>query len=123
MFEKIKSFFTPDRTPEPEEVEIPEEPEPEEVEIPDEVEIVWKVVAPLKNIDLEKTKNREQLKELLYEAKMAEKNIFDRLQKYKEMELKILNKIHEAYKVPTDGSYDLILPSMTGKSGYFKKKK
>jgi len=122
MFEKIRNFFNPASKAESEEEvseELIQEPKPE---IPDTLEVPWEDIVQLKNIDIARKKVYSQLKELLYNAKLAERNAFQTLDAYRDIEKEKLEKLHEKYKIPADGSYDFELPEVTGKRGYFKKR-
>ncbi len=125
MFEKIKSFFTLNHEPKPEpepEEPVVVEPEPPPPEPPVIREVPWADVAPLKNIDNARKKLHDKIKDTLYNAKIAEVRAFQTLDVYREIEKEKLEELHEKYSIPSDGSYDLELPEMTGKQGYFKKR-
>jgi hypothetical protein len=122
MFEKIRSFFyspveIKDKEPEAEVEEKIEEPK-----IPDVLEVPWEDIVQLKNIEIARKRVHDQLKEMLYNAKMAERNAFQTLDVYREVEKEKLESLHEKYNIPADGSYDLELPETTGRRGYFKKR-
>lgn len=123
MFEKIKWFFTPSSEAVPKEnVEEEENSQKKIVELPDTLEVLWSDMIHLKNIDLARKKLHVKIKELLYKAKMTEIKAFQTLDIYRDIEKEKLEELHEKYKVPADGSYDLELPEVTGKVGYFKKR-
>lgn len=120
MFEKIKSFFITNsdvksEVEEAQQKEVPPEP-------PNTLEIPWEDVTPLKNIDNARKKLHDKIKDILYNAKLAEVKAFQTLDVYREIEKEKLEELHEKYNIPADGSYDLELPAITGKQGYFKKR-
>ena len=120
MFEKIKSFFITNSKVKSEVEEIPQGEVPSEP--PNTLEIPWEDVTPLKNIDNARKKLHDKIKDILYNAKLAEVRAFETLGLYREIEKEKLEELHEKYSIPSDGSYDLELPAITGKQGYFKKR-
>jgi hypothetical protein len=123
MFEKIKSFFTTNSNAKSEvEEALQEEIHEAPPEPPNTLEIPWEDVTPLKNIDNARKKLHDKIKDILYNAKMTEAKAFQTLDLYREIEKEKLKELHEKYNIPSDGSYDLELPAITGKQGYFKKR-
>lgn len=123
MIEAIRNFFNFSNKEQEQEEEIIEEEvvERQPIQLPEQLEVPWADVTHLKNIEIVIRKTHEQLKEVLYTAKMTENGLFAKLDALKDLQKEKLIELHEKYNIPQDGSYDVELPETTGRSGFFKK--
>jgi len=100
-------------------------PEPPKKELPTEIEIGWKDVAPLMNLQSACDRIDEDMKEMFYKHKWEERKIFQSLVRTEEA---LKGKINEAYDradIPLSSrrEYEILLPQVRGKPGVLKKKK
>mgnify|MGYP003638988572 CR=1 FL=1 len=125
VFKKLKRIFHKEVPEIVEERDLSPEPELKEaVKIfPDTIELPWKEVAPLKNLDSHVGKIHEELKAFLYRSKLTEKKLFLALDKTSNAIQEQKKKLKAAYGIPETEEYDFIFPEATGRSGFFKKKK
>ena len=96
MIEAIRNFFNFSNKEQEQEEEIIEEEvvERQPIQLPEQLEVPWADVTHLKNIEIVIRKTHEQLKEVLYTAKMTENGLFAKLDALKDLQKEKLIELH-----------------------------
>ncbi len=107
---------------EPKEEEIVEpEPEPEP-ELPDMIEVPKEIAIIPVNLRLAVDKTYQDYKNFLFEVKMKEIQIFEAIEKYKQVREEKIEEIKEKILGDKKDDYDFVEPSGTGRPGKLIKK-